>query len=212
MAFLPKLYLAMASYSVSASFLKAFLVCLCLSRLNAEETVSTTSPPECTRHIRWPNGTESDAGIDDFLEMSCDDSLNNLRYIFSEDAVGTRHDLVASLGDLCSSFVDLISLMIQVRGQKLEKEICTLSGKLSSDFCQSHTVSTERNTALERDLDLLGYHNISLEVRKLIDLGANCTEKCDNGANSNVLCNAYYLLASLLSKYNMEPHYSNTLK
>ncbi len=161
----------------------------------------------CTPFIKYSNGTDMALTIGQYLEnaesLPCHGEVNrDLIMCFtggSEVSPGLRERLKTSLGNVCGMFVELLSLLARSdHGVDICSNMALTDATLTGDFCQEVVAESPDVTALMSTLDALGYPRYSNVVAKLLNLGDECPQKCGlNGGN--ILCNAYFSLASVLS-------------
>lgn len=159
--------------------------------------------PACDPLIRFTDGSKTTISISGYLNSSrvlpCSKNISmRLKKIFQGNAQ-TRSDLVDIVGDLCSAYVNLTSVIFF---KNLSQAICneqSLSNQtLEQSFCSRiHMKEDAEIPVIKTELE--SFKQIHHHFTDLISLGANCEEKC-GGKNSGVLCNAYYSMALLLSK------------
>lgn len=173
-----------------------------------ESKVEAAEVWKCTSLIKFPNnGSESNHTIAKYLRshraLSCSDSISSgLMKMFTKDesSAKIRQDLEKKLGNVCSAFVDLIS--IAAFNKKMSAGIC--AWKLFSDrslnetdFCGKGSIMD--SAALGSTLEALGGHFKSAADAVVSLQKESCPEKCGDGY-SRILCNAYYSIAVLFSR------------
>ena len=169
----------------------------------------------CNAFVRMANHSDSKYVIGDYLSVVLEGPLCNasvsqeLIAIFtdSEKAWERREDLKESLSNLCSAFIDAIS----ITANDLTYGICyddrdlLSTESLNQEFCGRPELETEKeDRQLEECLKGMKLTSISTEVGNLVEISdsrAGCTAKCGEG-DGRILCNAFYLLTRWLN-----PHY-----
>ena len=163
--------------------------------------------PECDPFIRLPSGSKTNISIAVYLNSStllpCSKNISiRLKDIFQAgpDGAQTRSDVVNIVGDLCSAYVNLTSLIFF---KNLSQAICneqSLSNQtLKQNFC-THVDMEKKMEIPDIKIELERFKQIHYHFKNLTSLGGNCEDKCRR-KNSGVLCNAYYSMALLLSHY-----------
>ena len=170
-------------------------------------TKSITPAIECDPLIRLTNGSKTNISISVYLNSkSCSKNISmRLKKIFQGNAQ-TRSDLVDIVGDLCSAYVNLTSVII-FKNLSICMELSLFSTQtLEQKFCSRLDMNEGEITRIKTDLDMLTqlagfkFEEIHHHFIDLTSLNANdCKKKC-GGNDSRVLCNAYYSMALLLSK------------
>lgn len=143
---------------------------------------------KCTPFIKFPNGSDTLFTISSYLSsknlLPCHKTISkDLKEIFENTTQSSRirAELQKSLGSLCSIFISTISVIAFKLGPEICKENSLTDALLAQqDFCSLEGL-------------------ISHEIRKVLDLGSECPDRCGSGYG-RVLCNAYYSVTELMNK------------
>ena len=141
--------------------------------------------------------------------LSCADTISKaLQAMFQLDvsAEEMRRDTTDSVKDICPAFVNLTSIVVwsgygkhpgpNFRAIICSKDILTKKAVEDRDFC---TFYKEYQSSSTTTLELLEeYPKVASVFQELTSMGGDCEMKCGKGSK-RVLCNAFFVLASLLS-------------
>ena len=211
--------MAMGFYTIWCVFL-ASLLCCCSGEettlLPAGIELSPEEPQACGMHVRSPvTGLDSYGNnIAEYLNnhsaFRCADTISSdLKKIFSPGVRNARirADLKENLGNVCSSFVDVISVFTfynkVMSGGICEDDLFTEDSLNGTDFCvRVKTLDSKPVvSAIEKfEEKFRSSKSAANEVAKLLALNdSSCHRKCGSGY-ARILCNAYYSIASLFSQ------------
>ena len=162
--------------------------------------------PVCRPFVKHRNGSNYALTVNKYLNnqvlVPCYKSVSfELKELFKNNSLSQalRMELTNSLGDVCSQFVQILSLLAR---RNRSYDFCdaeALSTQvLSRDFC---LVPPSEIMTLKGSLQDVRYTGFSNVLGELLDIvrGTNCASKCGRDPGK-ILCNAFYSLATVVSK------------